>query len=66
MEVLYMDNNYAFKIVCLDENNPIEYSILDEKNVGDMNEVCKYISRNYKKFNLDVCKCIIIPIHKSK
>ncbi len=61
-----MNNNYAFKIVCLDENNPLAYSILDEANVGDMKEVCEYISKNYKRFNLDVCKCIIIPIAKSK
>ncbi len=61
-----MKNNYAFKIVCVDENNPIEYSVLDDVNVGDMDEVCKYISKNYKNFNLDVCKCIIIPIQKSK
>ncbi len=61
-----MNNNYAFKIVCLDENNPLAYSILDEANVGDMKEVCEYISQNYKRFNLDVCKCIIIPIAKSK
>ncbi len=59
-----MNNNYAFKIVCLDENNPIEYSILDDVNVDDMNKVCEHIRKNYKKFNLDVCKCIIIPIPK--
>lgn len=58
-------NNYAFKIVCLDENNPIEYSILDEVNVGDIGEVCKYLKENYNKFNLSVCKWTIIPIYKS-
>lgn len=61
-----MYNDYAFKIVCLDENNPLEYSVLDEVNVSDIKEVCEYISKNYKRFNLDVCKCIIIPIAKSK
>ncbi len=61
-----MDKNYAFKIVCVDENNPIEYRVLDDINVRDMNTVCEHISKNYKRFNLDACKCIIIPIPKSE
>ena len=28
--------NHAFKIVCVDENNPIEYAILDEINKDNM------------------------------
>lgn len=56
--------NYAFKIVCLDENNPIEYSVLDEVNVGNIDEVCEYLKENYDNFNLDICKWTIIPINK--
>ena len=57
-------NIYAFKIVCLDENNPIDYSILDYVNKSDINEVCNYLQENYKKFDMDNCKWIILPISK--
>lgn len=59
-----MNNNYAFKVVCLDENNPIEYLVLDEVNKGTMEEVCAYLKENYNRFNMDNCKWIIIPISK--
>lgn len=55
---------YAFKVVCLDENNPVEYTILDEVNIKDMEEVCKYLQENYLKFNMDNCKWIILPMSK--
>lgn len=57
-------NMYAFKVVCLDENNPIEYSILDDVNKSDMNEVCKYLQESYKYFDMNNCKWIILPISK--
>ena len=43
--------NHAFKIVCVDENNPIEYAILDEINKDNMKEVCKYLLETYQKYN---------------
>lgn len=58
-------SDYAFKIVCLDENNPFGYIILDEVNKEDITEVCKYLKENYSKFDMDVCKWIILPMKKS-
>lgn len=58
------ENEYAFKVVCLDENNPIGYTVLDEVNKRDMNEVCKYLQENYKNFDMDNCKWIILPMSK--
>ena len=59
-------SEYAFKVVCVDENNPIEYTILDEVNKDNMFEVCKYLQENYQNFDISNCKWIIIPITKSK
>lgn len=57
--------NHAFKIVCVDENNPIEYAILDEINKDNMKEVCKYLLETYQKYNdINNCKWLIIPIPK--
>lgn len=56
--------NYAFKIVCVDENNPVAYTILDEVNKGNMLETCKYLQDNYSDYDLNKCKWIIIPIPK--
>lgn len=62
-----MDNqNFAFKLVCIDENNPISYKVLDEINKGNIQEVCDYLKDNYKNFDINNCKWMIIPISKTK
>ncbi len=58
------NKNFAFKIVCVDENNPLEYSVLDETNKGSIEEICNYLQENYHKFDMNNCKWIIIPIAK--
>ena len=60
-----MDSSeYAFKIVCLDENNPFGYKILDEVNKDNITEVCQYLKARYADFDMDVCKWVILPIRK--
>lgn len=57
-------DNFAFKIVCVDENNPIEYKILDDVNKDSITEVCQYLKSHYGDFGLEDCKWMIIPIPK--
>lgn len=59
-------SNFAFKIVCVDDNNPIEYQVLDDENKDNITEVCQYLKSNYANFDLKNCKWIIIPIAKQK
>lgn len=56
--------DYAFKVVCIDENNPIKYGVLDDVNISNILEVGKYLKENYLKYDLNNCKWIIIPIPK--
>lgn len=58
--------NFAFKIVCVDENNPVVYKVLDDVNKDNITEVCQYLKSNYNNFDLINCKWIIIPISKTK
>ena len=60
-----MKENFAFKIVCVDENDPIEYKILDDVNKDNITEVCQYFKSHYNDFCLKNCKWVIIPIPKS-
>ena len=55
---------FAFKIVFIDENDPIEYKILDEVNKDNITEVCQYLKQRYNDFDLESCKWMIIPIPK--
>lgn len=59
-------NSYAFKIVCVDEFNPIRYHVLDDINKDNITEVCQYLKSNYYNFDLSKCKWIIIPIPKNR
>lgn len=58
------ESKFAFKVVCIDENNPIEYTVLDEINMDNIDEVCRYLKTNYANFDMDICKWVIIPIKK--
>ena len=60
------NQNFAFKLVCIDENNPIRYQVLDEVNKGNMQEIGDYLKDNYQKYDMNNCKWMIIPISKTK
>lgn len=57
---------FAFKIVCVDENDPIEYKILDDINKDNITEVCQYLKSHYTDYDMNNCKWIILPICKNK
>jgi hypothetical protein len=38
-----------FRIVCIDESDPMEYKILEDSNKGDLDEVHNFVKENYEK-----------------
>lgn len=38
-----------FKLVCVDENNPFEYEVLEDVNKGTLEEVHSYVKQNIHK-----------------
>ena len=40
-----MDNHY-FKLVCVDEQNPIGYHVLEDENLDNLEDVHKYVEEH--------------------
>lgn len=39
-----------YKIVCVSENDPFEYKVLEDVNRGSLEEVHEYVKENIKKY----------------
>ena len=48
-----------FKLVCLNEDNPFEYEVLEDVNRGTLDEVHDFVKENIHKY--DSAKWILIP-----
>ena len=55
-----MKKGSYLKLVALDING-FEASIVDDKNVKDINEACEYFTNNIKKIEDDNAIWIILP-----
>ena len=56
--------DFAFKLVCVDETNPLEYEVLEDVNAKDLDEVHKQISEKICKHNIATTKWMLLPIKK--
>lgn len=57
--------DYAFKLVCIDDTSPIEFSVLDDINRGSLSDIYDYLINNIDKYNISHCKWILLPISKN-
>lgn len=64
MEVKILDN-YYFKLVCVDEQNPLEYGVLEDVNIGNLEDVRKYVVEHIKNHSPERIKWMLIPMKKS-
>ena len=55
---------YAFKLVCVDENNPLEYRVLTDENFEDLDKIHEFIQRHIHEHNPDFTKWMLIPFRK--
>lgn len=55
---------YFFKLVCINENNPFEYEVLEDVNIGTLDDVHKYISEHIKNYAPESTKWILLPMRK--
>lgn len=58
-------NNYYFKLVCVDEQNPLEYDVLEDVNLNDLGDVHKYVEEHIKNHTPEHMKWMLIPMKKS-
>lgn len=56
---------YYFKLVCVNENNPLEYEVLEDVNLSTIDEVHKYVIEHFNKRTLpEMTKWILLPMKK--
>lgn len=56
---------YYFKLVCVNENNPLEYEVLEDVNVATLNEVHAYVVNCiHKHKHPELTKWMLLPIKK--
>lgn len=60
-----MDNCY-FKLVCVDEQDPLGYNVLEDVNLSDLEEVHQYVEMHINDHSLNTVKWMLIPMQKSK
>ena len=48
-----------FKVVCIDENNPFEYQILEDSNHSDLESVHEFVTQKFEKHQ--GAKWILLP-----
>lgn len=57
-------SHYAYKIVCVDETNPLEYEVLEDVNVSNLEEAHKQVVDRISRHNIINTKWILLPIPK--
>ncbi len=60
-----MDNCY-FKLVCVDEQDPLGYNVLEDVNLSDLEEVHQYVEMHINDHSPNTVKWMLIPMQKSK
>lgn len=41
--------NLFFKVVCVNDSNPMEYQVLEDVNRGNLDEVHEFVTQMYEK-----------------
>ena len=55
-----MDNEF-FRIVCVDEGDPLEYKVLEDSNKGNLSEVHRFVDENFHKHYRNGVKWLLLP-----
>lgn len=53
-----MEKEY-FRLICIDENDPLEYRILVDENKENLEEVHKFVKNNFHKYQN--AKWLLLP-----
>lgn len=57
---------YFYKIVCVADQDPLEFLVTEDKNLGTLEQVHKYVLENIKKYIPENTKWILIPMKRMK
>jgi hypothetical protein len=56
--------DYYFRLVCVDEQNPLYYHVLVDETLETLEDVHTHVKENIKNNIPDISKWILIPIRK--
>ena len=56
--------NYYFKVVCIDDTNPLEFMVIEDKNLGTLDDVHNFISERILQNDPTRAKWILLPMQK--
>lgn len=51
-------DKYYFKLVCVDEQNPIGYCVLEDQNLDNLEDVHKYVEKHINNHHLGTVKWV--------
>lgn len=57
-------NSYYFRLVCVDEQNPIQYSVLEDETIESLEDVHKFIEDHLYSHTPELTKWMLIPVRK--
>lgn len=49
------------KVVCIDESDPLEYKVLEDRNVGSLNELFQFLNSKYSKHTEVGIRWLLLP-----
>ena len=58
-------DNYYFKLVCVDEQNPIGYHVLEDINIDNLEDVHEYVEKHINNHPMGAIKWMLIPMMRS-
>ena len=57
-------DQYYYKLVCVDEANPLEYTILEEKNLDNLDAIHDFVKEHMDEHLTKRAKWILLPFKK--
>lgn len=57
-------DGYYFKLVCVNEQDPFEYGVLEDVNLDDLEDVHKYVMEHISIHTPERIKWMLIPMRK--
>lgn len=50
-----------FRVICIDESDPLEYKIVEDVNKGSLDDVHKFLDENYEKHHGNGIRWLLLP-----
>lgn len=65
MQQMSSVEKYFFKLVCVNENNPLEYEVLEDVNLANLSDVHTYVTTHINRYgNPEFTKWMLLPMKK--